>query len=162
MTIRPATLDDAETIAALVRLAWAGKVAPDSSGHFFTPKKAQTELEKGFGWLALDDEKAIGTVLLVQHPKPQLNPGIWEVKKLGVLPDYRRLGIAHQLIQALLDKTNQLRAKEIRLAIRFDQPRLLEFYAQFGFIHDPTLHFSSPNPNTPAPFVMVKRLEVLS
>lgn len=162
MTIRPATLNDCETIAALVRSAWAGKVAPNSSGHFFTSERAQTELSSGYGWLALENEKAIGTVLLVRHPKPQLNPGVWEVKKLGVLPEYRKSGIAHLLLDSLLKKADQLLAKEIRLAVRSDQPRLVEWYQQFGFVVDPTLEYSAANPNTPPPFVMVKYLEVLS
>lgn len=159
--IRPATTEDAEAIAQMIRLAWAGKVAPDSSGHQESPEKVRADLERGHAWVAEAGGKIVGTVRLVRHPHP-LERGVWEVKKLGVLPEYRKLGLAHQLMDTLARKAFEVHAKELRLAVRHDQPRLLKWYTQFGFAYDATLQYSAANPNTPPPLVMSKKLEVLS
>ncbi|GIW28867.1 MAG: hypothetical protein KatS3mg070_2230 [Meiothermus sp.] len=159
--IRPATPADAAVIALVVRQAWADRVARDSSGHHESPEQVLRDLERGYGWVALDGEAVVGTVRLVRHPHP-LERGVWEVRKLGVLPAYRRQGVAHRLMEALLRQAFELRARELRLAVRHDQPKLLKWYTQFGFTYDPSLRYSTPNPQTPPPFVMSKKLEVQS
>lgn len=159
--IRPATPADAEAVAQVVRRAWADRVAPDSTGHRESPEQVRADLERGYAWVALDGEAVVGTVRLVRHPHP-LERGVWEVKKLGVLPEYRQQGVAHQLMDALLRQAFEVRARELRLAVRHDQPKLLKWYTQFGFSYDPSLRYSTPNPKTPAPFVMSKKLEVCS
>lgn len=156
--IRLATLADAEAIAQLVRSAWAGKVAPDSSGHQETAERVEQDLGRGYIWVAEDQGKIVGSVRLTRHPH---EIGVWEVKKLGVLNEYRKRGLGPELMNVLLAKAVQMGAKEVRLAIRHDQPRLLPWYAQFGFVHDPHLRYSSPNPLTPLPFVMRKTMEVI-
>lgn len=159
--IRPVTPADAAVVALVVRQAWADRVARDSSGHHESPEQVRADLELGYGWVALDGEAVVGTVRLVRHPHP-LERGVWEVRKLGVLPEYRRQGVAHRLMEALLRQAFELRARELRLAVRHDQPKLLKWYTQFGFTYDPSLRYSTPNPQTPPPFVMSKKLEVQS
>lgn len=159
--IRLATPADAEAIARLVRQAWADRVAPDSSGHQETAERVRADLERGYAWVALDGEEVVGTVRLVRHPDPR-ERRIWEVRKLGVLPEYRKQGVAHRLMEVLARQAFEARARELRLAVRHDQPKLLKWYTQFGFVYDPGLRYSTPNPNTPPPFVMSKKLEVLS
>jgi hypothetical protein len=44
--------------------------------------------------------------------------------------------------------------------VRFDQYRLVEWYRQFGFVYDPALKYSTPNPNNPPEFVMYKKMEI--
>lgn len=159
--IRPATPADAAVIALVVRQAWADRVARDSSGHKESPEQVRADLERGYGWVAEEGGEIVGTVRLVRHPHP-LEWGVWEVKKLGVLPQYRKLGVAHQLMDVLARKAFEIHAKELRLAVRHDQPKLLKWYTQFGFAYDATLQYSAANPHTPPPFVMSKKLEVLS
>ena len=159
--VRPATPADAAAMAQVVRQAWADRVAGDSSGHHESLEQVRADLERGYGWVALDGEVVVGTVRLVRHPDP-LERGVWEVRRLGVLPGYRRQGVAHRLMEALLRQAFELRARELRLAVRHDQPKLLKWYTQFGFTYDPNLRYSMPNPQTPPPFVMSKKLEVQS
>jgi predicted N-acetyltransferase YhbS len=161
LEIRRATPADAEAVAQMVRQAWADRVAPDSSGHRETAEQVQADLERGYVWVALDGEALVGTVRLVRHPDPR-ERGVWEVKKLGVLPEYRKQGVAHRLMEALARQAFEVRARELRLAVRHDQPKLLKWYTQFGFFYDPSLRYSTPNPSTPPPFVMRKELEVRS
>lgn len=159
--IHRASPADAEAIARMVRRAWADRVAPDSSGHQETAERVQADLERGYAWVALDRGEVVGTVRLVRHPDPR-ERGVWEVRKLGVLPEYRKQGVAHRLMEAVGRQAFEVRARELRLAVRHDQPKLLKWYTQFGFTYEPGLRYSTPNPNTPPPFVMVRKLEVLS
>ncbi len=158
--IRLATPADAEAIARMVRRAWAGRVAPDSSGHRETPERVCADMERGYAWVALDGEEVVGSVRMVRHPDP-LQRGVWEVRKLGVLPAYRKQGLAHRLMEAVGRQAFEVRARELRLAVRYDQPQLLRWYTQFGFSYEPSLRYSTPNPETPPPFVMSKKLEAL-
>lgn len=157
--LRPATQDDAEAIAGLVRRAWDGKVAANSSGHQETPEKVRLDLQKGYAWVAEVDGRIVGSVRLVRHPH---EIGVYEIKKLGVLAEYRGQGLAHQLMEVLFRKAFDLGARELRLAVRHDQERLVEWYGQFGFRLEPHLVYSAANPNTPPPFVLAKKLEVQS
>lgn len=157
MQIRSATLQDTEAIAAMIRAAWTGKVAPNSSGHKETAEKVQADLHKGYGWVVEEDGQIIATVRMTPHPT---EVAVWEMKKLGVLPEFRKHGLGPKLVQVVFDKATDLGIGELRLAVRFDQYRLVEWYNQFGFVHDPLLKYSSPNPSNPPEFVMCKKLEV--
>jgi hypothetical protein len=42
----------------------------------------------------------------------------------------------------------------LRLAVRHDQPRLLDLYAAYGFELAPELEYSRANPAEPAPVMM--------
>lgn len=68
--VRPATPADAAAMAQVVRQAWADRVAGDSSGHRESLEQVRADLERGYGWVALDGEVVVGTVRLVRHPDP--------------------------------------------------------------------------------------------
>jgi ribosomal protein S18 acetylase RimI-like enzyme len=157
LVIRPATLDDAEAIAQMVRRAWAGRVAPDSSGHRETAGKVRLDLQKGSGWVVVDGEKVVASVRLLPHPS---EAGVGEVRKLGVLPEYRKQGWGSKLVGVLEERARALGLKELRLAVRHDQYRLVEWYGSLGYVLDPSLVYSAANPLTPPPFVLHKYLEV--
>lgn len=155
--IRPATLDDAEAIAQMVRQAWAGRVAPDSSGHRESAEKVRLDLQKGFGWVVVDDEQIVASVRLLPHPS---EAGVGEIKKLGVLPEYRKRGWGPKLMEVLEEKARALGLVELRLAVRHDQYRLVEWYGSLGYVLNPSLVYSAANPLTPPPYVLHKYLEV--
>lgn len=155
--IRLAQREDASAIAQMIRTAWAGKVAPDSSGHQETAEKVRADLEKGYGWVVEWDGKIIATVRLVPHP---FERGVGEIKKLGVLAEHRKQGWGPKLIGVLEEKAQALGLNELRLAVRHDQYRLVEWYSSLGYTLNPRLVYSAANPLTPPPFVLHKNLEV--
>lgn len=155
--VRPAKLEDAEAIAQMIRAAWADKVAADSSGHQETPEKVRADLEKGCGWVVEKGGQIIATVRLVPHPTEQ---GVGEIKKLGVLPEHRNQGWGPKLMNVLEEKAPGLGLGELRLAVRHDQYRLVEWYGSLGYVLNPQLVYSAANPLTPPPFVLHKYLEV--
>lgn len=156
-TLRLATPQDAAAIAQLVRLAWHDRVHPSSSGHQESPERVLTDLQKGWAWVAESQGQTVGSVRLVPHPNES---GVAEIKKLGVAPTQRKLGLGPQLMQTLEAFALDQGLRELRLAVRHDQPRLVQWYGQLGYTLNPKLHYSSANPLTPAPFVLHKFLEV--
>jgi ribosomal protein S18 acetylase RimI-like enzyme len=54
------------------------------------------------------------------------------IATLGVLPDYRRQGIAMSLLQTCEDR---LRVPRIRLSVRASNQPAIELYTRFGYVH---------------------------
>lgn len=156
-SIRPATLDDAAAIAQVVRQAWASRVAPDSSGHRESAETVRLDLQRGFGWVVVDGGRVVASVRLVPHPS---EAGVGEIKKLGVLPEYRKRGWGPKLMERVEREAKALGLGELRLAVRHDQYRLVEWYGSLGYVLEPSLVYSAANPLTPPPFVLRKYLEV--
>ena len=99
----------------------------------------------------------IGTVRLVPLP---FDRGVGEIKMLGVLAEHRKQGWGPKLIGVLEEKAQALGLNELRLAVRHDQYRLVEWYSSLGYTLNPRLVYSAANPLTPPPFVLHKNLEV--
>lgn len=155
MNLRLATLADAPAIAEMVLKAWAGKVAANSSGHQETPEKVVADLNNGRGFVFEDKGLIVASVRWVHHPT---EAGACEVHKLGVLPEYRKLGLGAKLLEVLEADAKAHRIRQARLAVRFDQPRLVEWYTEQGYMLDASLVYSSPNPKSPPPYVLRKDL----
>ncbi len=152
LTLRDARPEDAELLAHLTREAWAGKVAPDSSGHRETPERVRADLASGGGLVMELGGEPVGSV------RWRALPEAWEVMRLGLLPAYRGRGLSTWLMNELTYRALTGGAPELRLAVRTDQPRLAEYYEGLGFAADPGLEYSRANPDNPPPVVMRKRL----
>jgi len=62
VTVREATLEDAQLIAELTRACWAKRVALSSSGHRETAVRVLQHLQEGGGFVMLDGDEPIGSV----------------------------------------------------------------------------------------------------
>ena len=153
--IRPATNDDAELIAELTRHSWANKVAASSSGHHESVERVTKDLREGGALLLLASDTPIGSLRWLPLPD---NPAIWEILRLGILPDYRGRQLSQLLMMEVMQRAVTAGVRELRLAVRADQPRLLDFYAEFGFQIAPELHYRYANPLEPAPLMMRRPL----
>lgn len=149
--IRAATLDDAALIAGLTRAAWAGRVAATSSGHREDEERVLRDLRAGGGFLLLQDNRAIGSV---RWSQVESELKVWEIMRMGILPAYRGQDLSRHLLEAVFHHARTAGITELRLAVRADQPRLLRFYAAFGFAETPDLAYTRANPAEPAPIVM--------
>lgn len=65
--------------------------------------------------------------------------GLWfdgevtQVMTIGVDPEYQRLGVGRALLQALVDRSRQLRASAMLLEVRVDNDAAIALYEKFGF-----------------------------
>lgn len=156
IVIREALLDDAQLIANLTRAAWAGKVAVTSSGHRETAVRVREHLQEGGGFILLKNEEAVGSVRWISL---ETESGIWEIMRMGVLPQYRGEHLSQHLLEAIIHRALATDVTELRLAVRADQPRLLDLYAAYGFELAPELEYTHANPVEQPPTVMRRLLK---
>lgn len=156
IVVRPAVFDDAKLIAELTRAAWAGKVSVTSSGHRETAVLVTQHLRDGGGFILLVDDKPIGSIRWLPLDS---DPNIWELLRMGVLPAYRGTHISQHLLEAVIHHGLETGVEELRMAVRTDQPKLIDFYTAFEFELAEELEYSHANPLEPAPFVMRRTLK---
>ena len=155
IVVREALDDDARLIADLTRAAWAGKVVVTSSGHRETAVQVTQHLRDGGGFVLLVDECAVGSVRWVPL---DTDPDVWEIVRMGVLPTHRGSALSQHLLEAVIHHGLSAGAEELRLAVRADQPKLLDFYSAYEFEVAEELEYSHNNPSEPAPCVMRRLL----
>jgi GNAT superfamily N-acetyltransferase len=153
--VREATLEDARLIADITRAAWANKAAVTSSGHRETAVRVREHLLEGGGYILLDNEEAVGSVRWLPF---YTDSRVWEILRMGVLPQYRGERLSEQLLEAVIHRALAADVAELRLGVRADQPRLLDLYAAYGFELAPELEYSHANPAEPPPNVMRRML----
>lgn len=153
-TVRRAVTADAALIARLTRACWAGRVAAGSSGHLEDEARALRDLAEGGGFILEREGEAAGSVRWSRGSEA------WELMRLGILPAYRGRGLSQWLMDLVETEAQAAGAREIRLAVRTDQPRLVEVYRALGYQIDSSLRYSHANPNSEPPVVMRKRFDV--
>ncbi len=155
-TLRDATSQDAELIAALTRAAWVGKPA-NSSAHQETAEVVLKSLKDGEIIIMELGGKPIGAVRIY----PVFDHGFpvaLEMARLAVLPEYRGRGLSTWLTNEVMIRATQRGIEELRLAVRTDEPGLVKFYERIGFFTDSSITYSHANPNSPKPITMRKYL----
>jgi ribosomal protein S18 acetylase RimI-like enzyme len=154
--IREATLDDAQLIANLTRAAWADLVSVTSGGHRETAVSVSEHLLAGGGFILLVDDQPAGSARWIPHTE---TPCVWEMLRIGILPAYRGADLSQQLVEAIIHHAYIHNVDEVRLAVRHDQPRLIDLYSAYDFEEAPELEYSHANPLEPAPTVMRRLLK---
>lgn len=153
--VREAGADDAQLIAELTRKAWAGKVTVTSSGHRETAQRVSEHLRAGGGFILMLDGAPVGSVRFAPHDEDQTT---WEILRMGVLPECRGRNLSQHLLEAVIHHALAGNAQELRLAVRSDQPKLLDLYSAYEFELADELEYSHANPAEPAPRVMRRYL----
>lgn len=149
--VRQAEDEDAELLAGLTRAAWAGKVAPSSSGHSESSERVRQHLRDGGAFILEVDGSPAGSVRWIPH---DVDPDVWEILRMGVLPAWRGSNLSQHLLEAVIHHGQAAGIEELRLAVRSDQPKLIDFYTAYGFELAEELDYSHANPAEPAPAVM--------
>jgi GNAT superfamily N-acetyltransferase len=155
IVVREATNDDARLIADLTRSAWAGKVNVTSSGHRETAVLVAEHLRDGGGFVLEIDNHPVGSVRWLPLDSEQ---DVWEVCRMGVLPEYRGGNLSQHLLEAVIHHGLASGVEEVRLAVRADQPKLIDFYTAYEFELAEELEYSHANPMEPPPLVMRRSL----
>jgi ribosomal protein S18 acetylase RimI-like enzyme len=154
LTVREAAPEDAALILRITLEAWRGKVHPSSSVYRETESDVAQQLPEGGGYILKIGDKAAGSVRFSPVP------GAWEVRRMGVLPEYRGQGLALAMMNSVVAEAARRCVPELRLAVRHDQLRLIEFYAGLGFELAPEIEYAHANPAVPPPTVMRRLLAV--
>lgn len=96
---------------------WLDLFAPVGEG--FTP---------GFVWL--EDGRIVGNATLRRAPSSWRG---WIIGNVGVLPDYRRRGIARQLVEACIAQARDEGGEWVALEVRADNEPARRLYQHLGF-----------------------------
>ena len=161
--LRTATLEDAELIAQLTRQCWVGKPA-NSSGHTETVEAVEKSLHDGTAIIMFLEGQAVGSIRyypVMGESTPEVTyygAIAWEIGRLGILPAYRGRGLSTWLMNEVMIRATSKGIEELRLAVRTDEPGLLEFYKRQGFFEDSSITYSHANPNSVKPITMRKYL----
>lgn len=155
IVVRAANDEDAQLIASLTRACWSGKVAVTSSGHRETAVRVMEDLRRGGGFVLLQNGEPVGSV---RYGPLDHEPDIWEISRMGVLPRCRGSNLSQHLLEAVIHHAQDSGAEELRLAVRSDQPKLIDFYSAFEFELAEELEYSHANPVEPPPLVMRRLL----
>lgn len=161
-TLRTATLEDAELIARLTREAWAGRVAPDSSGHFESAEKVERDLAEGGGIIMEVGGEPVGSVrwfpvFVRLEDGSRAGPVAWEIARLGLLPAYRGRGLSTWLMNEVTMRATINGIEELRLAVRDDQLQLIRWYERQGFFIDPSITYGHAYPHSKAKPVPMRK-----
>lgn len=156
LIIREASLDDAQLLANLTRAAWAGKVAVTSSGHRETAVQVMEHLQHGGGLILLVDGEPVGSVRWLPL---ESESDVWDILRMCILPKYRGQNLSQHLLEAVIHCAQEANVRELRLAVRNDQPRLMDLYAAYGFELAPELEYAHANPLEEPPMVMRRVLQ---
>ena len=81
--------------------------------------------------IALLDGEPVGAGAL-----KRVAPGVFELTKMGVLPQAQGHKIGSRLLAALVDKAKQLQASELYLLSSWSCEAAIHLYERFGFVHD--------------------------
>ena len=152
--------EHASAVHAVTRTIWTGRVGKNSTVFRETPKTVAAQIKSGGAVLVLDEEDVVGSgrFVMVAGPAGDARP-LMEVKRIGLLPDYTGADIGAQILH-VLEKLDRYRgAMGAQLAVRADQPRLVDTYLACGYSLADDVNLTTNNPLAPPPIGMRKWFE---
>lgn len=148
---RAATFDDAQLVADLTRSCWADKIVTTSSGHHESADRVLDHLRFGGAFILELEGAPVGSVRWLPLEE---DPDTWEILRMGVLPGHRGENLSQHLLESVIHHAQDSGATELRLAIRGNQPMLVDYYAALGFEPAHELEHSFAGDAEPMPCVM--------
>ncbi|GAC1418618.1 MAG: N-acetyltransferase [Flavisolibacter sp.] len=145
LSLRPATVADAELIAQISHITFHETFAKDNTKtnmdkffkDQFSKKKLMGEvaLKENTFLLAYHSKQIAGYVKLKegQAPKELSTPGAIEIGRLYAMKKYIGKGVGKLLMNASLTKARQLNKKVIWLGVWEKNDRAIRFYQNWGF-----------------------------
>jgi ribosomal protein S18 acetylase RimI-like enzyme len=158
--MRLAQPEEADLLRDVMLRCWTGTVAENSSAYRETEADIARQLERGGGVLVFAGDAAVGAGRFHPVPGPAGDPSEWvEIKRVGVLRSYRKLGLGAPLVAALEREAQRRGYAGAQLGVRHDQPRLIAFWTSLGYAPASDVKMHTINPLTPPPTTMRKRFE---
>lgn len=150
--------DEAALLLDIMLRCWTGTVAENSSAYRETEDEIGRQLERGGAAIMFERDTAIGAGRFHPVPGPDGDPLEWvEIKRVGLLKPYRKLGLGGSLVHALENEAKRRRFAGAQIGVRHDQPRLTAFWASLGYFQAADVRMHTINPLTPPPTTMRKR-----
>ena len=145
MIIRPAHVDEIQTLVSLLRRACAtvarrfGLTEENcpKSPAFYTEDRVKADLERGVQYYFLEeDDQVCGCVAL-----EKARPDVGYLERLAVLPEHRSKGFGSALVRHVLAQARSMGLERVGIAIIAEDEPLSEWYRRFGFVLTATRQF---------------------
>lgn len=155
VTYRNATIDDADALAVI-----GAETFTDTFGHLYQPDDLAVFLKSHTpeAWakeladpafairVAEDDGRLVGYAKLGPPHLPFEPRGeAAELRQLYVVEDHKGQGVAHTLMDWVIDQARFRRADHLYLSVFTDNHRARRFYERLGFEAEGTYHFMVGN-----------------
>ena len=131
MIIRRAEVDDADAIAGVLHesfIEYRSLYAPERyAGTVCSADEIRDRMEEGPAWVALVEEKTVGTVAAVGRSE-----GLY-IRGMGIVPSARGLGIGDQLLNAIECYAKESGFTRMFLGTTPFLHRAIRLYEKFGF-----------------------------
>jgi ribosomal-protein-alanine N-acetyltransferase len=124
VTVRPATAADVDAIAA----SEADNLGADAWSHALVEEGVAGRLPTVHYLVAEKGHRVVG------HAVASLVDDVGELQRIAVAEDYRRLGLAGALLDAVVELAVGAGADRLLLEVREDNVPALGFYAAHGFV----------------------------
>lgn len=146
MTLRPALLSDASSLAALSIEVWVATYLRDGVSGFFADYVLETYTSTYFKTLLSHKDETIvvsqntngidGFIRLSQNrPAPVQGCGTLEISSLYVQPRHHGRGIGRALLQAGIAHSRTIGASDLWLTTNAQNSPAIRFYLANGFAH---------------------------
>ncbi|MGB1286613.1 MAG: GNAT family N-acetyltransferase [Aggregatilineales bacterium] len=86
------------------------------------------------GYVWMEDTRLVGNVSIYPVEYPYHTGHTWIIANVGVHPDFRRMGIAHQLMETTLQNIRGRGGKEVILQVDYDNVGAVALYERLGFV----------------------------
>lgn len=133
--IRRAQVEDWTTMCPLIAAYWQFESIPG-----FDPARIGPQLERllsspnlGAGWIALDDEQAVGYLLAVYVFSLEHAGLTAEIDEFFVLPNHGAVGIGSELIREAEAEFFRVGCTNVSLQLSRDNASARRFYLKFGY-----------------------------
>ncbi len=121
-----------------------------------TAQSVAAQIAKGGGAIVDARGERVGSGRWVEVPGTG-GQGRWmEVKRIGVLPAFTGQGLGAVILGALEAQGREAGMAGAQLAVRFDQPGLVDYYAALGYQLAEDVTLTTINPRAPLPVGMRK------
>ena len=98
----------------------------------------EKDMARGVTYYVLEYEgRVAGNVAL-----EWVRPGLCNLERLAVLPDWRRRGFGKALVEHMIAEAGKLGCSTVRIGVIADQAELKEWYRGFGFVETETRDFA--------------------
>ena len=145
ISVRPATLEDAATLAATITAAfeqYRGRLVPESGAFGETADNIVRQLKAGAGALIAERNGRVLACVMTEMQEGDLYFG-----RLAVLPQARGLGLAKRLVGAVEEEARRRGLPGVRLGVRVvltDNQRLFNSLGYIETSREPHPGFDYP------------------
>ena len=98
----------------------------------------EKDMARGVTYYVLEYEGSVAGNVALEW----VRPGLCNLERLAVLPDWRRRGFGKALVEHMIAEASKLGCSTVRIGVIADQAELKEWYRGFGFVETETRDFA--------------------